>query len=420
MLTLRWQPIPVRDSWCTVRTAVALADRPVVIHLGLASPRLEGAMERLVQRILELVQHMDAPVDGAPTRECWHSGPADAYRLEAVLGDGHTPIPSEKRLREAAANATDTVWALPLLPADPPDAANTLPKDLSQQHTAFWHGDAIEDLALTVLARAGITSLDRRVFLSYRRAETQPMAEQLLDGLTRLNYSVYLDTVSNDPGLDFQLQLFEHLADKSMVVLLHSATFHQSTWAMQELTYALQNDLSLLALRLPGVPDLPGCRAGDQLPLQEQELVPFCGGSAQALSAAALRRVLRSITEVHDRQLVARRADVRKRLLETLRSRGLHPTPTALDTALHLPAADGSLGTSLLPCSRPPALADLHRASTRQASHYGSQRILVGRTAALPKDRQEQLRWAMEGRNVTFHDVSQLDALCDLLAQEPP
>ena len=52
-----------------------------------------------------------------------------------------------------------------------------------------------------ILARAGVTSVDRRVFISYRRVETEPIAGQLFESLTRLNFGVFLDTVSVDPGV---------------------------------------------------------------------------------------------------------------------------------------------------------------------------------------------------------------------------
>jgi hypothetical protein len=94
-----------------------------------------------------------------------------------------------------------------------------------------------------------VSSLDRRVFISYRRIDAQPMANQLFAALSRLNYSVFLDTVSTHPGLDFQNQLFEHLAEKSMVVVLQSVRFHESLWAMAEVEFALRHDLSLLILR---------------------------------------------------------------------------------------------------------------------------------------------------------------------------
>ena len=337
MLTLQWQDQPEAQLWQMLRTASPLANRPVVIHLGLSSEAMADAMQRLVDRILVLLERMGAPASALPRPEALVNGPADAFRLEAILGDGVTPVAAEPRLVQAADSLLETVWTLPLLPAEPANAASTtLPPELRRQHTAFWHGDAIEDLALTVLARAGVTSLDRRVFISYRRVDTQPMAGQLFDGLSRLNYSVYLDTASNHPGLDFQNQLYEHLADKSMVVVLQSASFQESQWTMGEVEFALRHNLSLLILRFPDAKDsLAGCRAGDQLMLQRDDLDPN-QGPPFALTPDALHRVLDLINHVHDKELVARRVAMRQRSLAALQRQGLNPLPHAGDVCLHI------------------------------------------------------------------------------------
>lgn len=428
MLTLRWQPQPDSPTWATLRTGVALADRPVVIHLGLAGAGQEGLMERQMERlsaaIVALLRTMEAPPLAPAEGEPWHPGPADAYRLEAVLGDGRTLFSAAQtqRLVAAAARDDDTVWALPMLPAEPFDAAERcLPPALRQLHCAFWRPQAIEELALTVLARAGVTSLDRRVFISYRRLETQPMADQLFDALSRRNYSVYLDTVSNYPGLDFQKQLLTHLEDKSMVVLLHSATFADSTWAMQEYHHALAQDLSLLCLQLPEVDKpLPGLPLSASWPLAGDDLLPAATVGPRAFSAAGLERVLRQIGEVHDRELVGRRRWVRQKVLAALRDRGLVPEESAQDTVVRLRAADGSRWASLFLASRPPGVAELHGASTREAGRFGSRRFVVGRTSGLPAAQRRQLAWALQGSNVELHDVNELSRLCEALERNAP
>lgn len=420
MLTLQWQSNPGDDTWLTVRTATALTDRPVVIHLGLASAALAKGLQRLVEALLLWLQRMGAGATAAPVAEVWQAGPQGAYRLEAVLGDGRNPVPLEPRLLEALQSAEPTVWVLPLLPSEPSNAAELcLPPELSRQHCLFWQGEAIDDLALSLLARVGITSLDRRVFLSYRRLETQPMADQLFDALQRLNYQVFLDTVSNHPGLDFQAQLFEHLADKSMLVLLHSARFQESPWAMAEVDFALRHNLSLLILRLPDVNDpLPGIRVGDQLVLEADALRRFQHGPPFALKKASLHRIVKRIGQVHDLELVARLVSLQQRILDSLHHHGLTPQQTEEDTAIHLHGSDGMARISLLPTSRPPGLNELHGASQRQAKDYGPSRIVIGRLGAMSPQRLAQLNWISEGRNVRVQDVNALDAFCTSIKEE--
>ena len=419
MLILQWQDQPGTERWQTLRTTSPLAHRPVVIHLGIASASLSRAIERLVARILMLLERMGAQPAAQSAPEPLDNGPADAFRLEAIVGDGVTPVSPEPRMIEAAASVLETVWALPLLPAEPPNApSTTLPPELSRQHTAFWHGDDIKALGLTVLARAGVSSLDRRVFISYRRIDTEPMAVQLFDALSRRNYTVYLDTVSTHPGLDFQNQLFEHLADKSMVVVLQSARFHELRWTMDEVKFALRHDLSLLTLRFPEAKEpLPGIRAGDQLLLRTEDLEPT-SGPPFALMPAAVQRLVERIDVVHDRELVARRAVMRKRTLEALQRQGLNPVPNTTDACIHIADALGQPRYSLVPADRPPGFAELHDASARSSDLHGEDRIVVGHTASLPPSRRRQLNWAIHGRNVRYCDVNLLDQLCQPIREK--
>ena len=419
MLILQWQDQPGAEQWQTLRTTSPLANRPVVIHLGLASDTLANAMGRLVTGITKLLEQMGAPATPLLQPEALDNGPSDAFRLEAIVGDGVTPIVPEPRMVEAAASLLDTVWALPLLPAEPADAVSkTLPPELRGQHTVFWHGEAIETLALTVLARSGVSSLDRRVFISYRRIDTEPMANQLFAALSRLNYSVFLDTVSTHPGLDFQNQLFEHLADKSMVVVLQSDRFQESRWALAEVEFALRHDLSLLILRLPQAQEpLPGSRAGDQLLLLTEDLEPI-HGPPFALSTEVVKRVVERINLVHDRELVARRVAMRQRTLDALQRQGLKPELNKGDACLHIADAQGRPRYSLVPADRPPGFAELHDASTRSTDHHGVERVVVGYTGSLPPSRRRQLDWAIQGRNVRYCDVTLLDRLCQQIRKE--
>jgi hypothetical protein len=244
------------------------------------------------------------------------------------------------------------------------------------------------------------------------------MADQLFDALSRLNYSVYLDTVSTHPGLDFQNQLFEHLADKSMVVVLQSASFQESRWAMAEVEFALRHGLSLMILRLPDAKDsLSGCRAGDQLMLERGDLDPT-QGPPFALTPNALDRVLDRINQVHDMELVARRVDMRQRTLVALQRQGLFPLPHSGDVCLHIADALGQARFSLVPADRPPGFCELYEASTRTTDRHGDQRVVVGNTGSLPAGRRRQMDWAIQGRNVRYCDVTMLDGLCQTIRKE--
>ncbi|MFM9110820.1 MAG: toll/interleukin-1 receptor domain-containing protein, partial [Prochlorococcaceae cyanobacterium] len=292
---------------------------------------------------------------------------------------------------------------------------------LQKLNIAFWRGKTMANLALTVLARAGVSDLDRRLFISYRRADTEPMAQQLFDALSRRTVSVVLDTVSVEPAVDFQARLLEQLADKSMVLVLHSPTFSQSFWAKQEVDYAIAHRLSLLIVRLPDLPAsdvLRVSRRGDQLDLEAADLRAVAPGRPAALSARGLTRLVNTIMEVHDVELIRRAKSIRRRSLAAVRRHGLTASQAPAGQAIHLQGTAPSV--SLLPTVRPPDVVDLHAASTADPASHGDIRIVVGHAANLPAERRAQMDWALAGRNVRYCDVTMLTSLLTELNGSTP
>jgi hypothetical protein len=438
MLTVQCRLHPQATAWQTLECGGLAISRTVLIQI--CSPlagmtvRLQGLLDA-IQQVLLIVAGPDpggGPLAIRPAAlldpEQWHAQAGDGQQLVVVLGDGvaqdaDQPTISIEPLVQWCLDHPERAWLLPVLPAGLKGAPDTLPASLKALNICFWAADlneaeADEELALTVLARAGVTSLDRRVFISYRRQDTEAMALQLFQRLTQRNYSVFLDTVSIHPGVDFQQQLFEHLADKTMVVMLESSTFFASQWTQQELSYTLRNDLSLLVLRLPDVAagsPLVQLRSGDAFSLDAAELQPSSESQGHSLSRAGLDRVMRLINCIHDQQMMARLAQVGGRIAAALKARGLDHDPSLGEGSLDLP--DSPAGPiALVPAGRPPGLADLHDAATRRRRQAAKQ-VVIGRTAGIAADRQRQLDWAITGRSVQYCDVEMIDSLLDRIAE---
>jgi hypothetical protein len=221
--------------------------------------------------------------------------------------------------------------------------------------------------------------------------------------------------------VDFQTRLFEQLADKSMVLALQSASFSQSKWTRQEVEFAVANGQPLLILRLPGLSKsdvLPGSRAGEQLDLEPADLLAAGDGPGPLLSAEALERFTEAIVRVHDLELVGQLRQIRQRTLEALRRHGISGRPAAAGVAIH--GGGSPPRWSLVPCARPPGIAELHAASSCAEPGHGHQRVVVGRAGSLPLERRQQMDWAIDGRNVQYCDVTMLDALIAQLEGPQP
>lgn len=252
-------PSPISLQWKTTGDlqwhSLAINDlpvsRPVKIRIETAQGIEMTQVQSLVDRIRKVVSDVGGRVDNDGLQDLIEPETDAVSVMEVIVCDGVKAVAKNARADAALKRSLSAhAWVLPVMPKSGDPA--TLPESLRKQNIAFWQ-HSIDELALTVLGRAGVTSLDRRVFISYRRIESEPMAGQLFDALARLNFNVFLDTVSVDAGVDFQDRLFEQLADKSMIVLLHSETFSQSRWTMAEVEYARRHELSVLIYRLPCV-----------------------------------------------------------------------------------------------------------------------------------------------------------------------
>jgi hypothetical protein len=93
---------------------------------------------------------------------------------------------------------------------------------------------------------------ERRLFISYRRVESQGIAIQLYEALDALGFDVFLDTHGVPPATDFQSVLWHRLADSDVVVLLDTPDFRTSRWTVQELARANATSLQILHLLWPG------------------------------------------------------------------------------------------------------------------------------------------------------------------------
>ena len=84
-------------------------------------------------------------------------------------------------------------------------------------------------VALTSILRIlGLVEEERKVFLSYVRRDSTPIALQLHRALVEAQFDVFLDRFAVPPGANFQKQLDEDIGDKAFVVLLESSELRSS------------------------------------------------------------------------------------------------------------------------------------------------------------------------------------------------
>jgi hypothetical protein len=293
-----------------------------------------------------------------------------------------------------------------------------LPQMIGEINADFVDGwDADPDpIADHLLAIAGVTTPDRRVFISYRRDETAGLASQLHSALVKANFDVFLDTVDVPPAAPFQAALLEELGNKAMVVLLDSPRYSASHWCQQELRFAEKHDLGLLVLRTPPYSAESGTveYATRLQPVIPASVIELSSGQFEDPAAAATARRLdekRALPDLvleikleHQRAFVHRKRQLQANIVASFQAEGMvtaikpgglveagfpgHPASVSIVAATH----------------RRPELHEFQRCHA--ACPAGTS--LVAFLAALPTHRRSPYAWLGQMANVTMYDLVQI------------
>jgi TIR domain-containing protein len=299
---------------------------------------------------------------------------------------------------------------------------------LRRVNAAGWNKEITEAIP-SVLARAEITSSTSRVFISYRRLETLPVALQLFDRLVHEGFDVFLDRFSIPPGFDFQRRLMQELEDKSMAVLLESKSLKESKWTQHEIDFAKRHRLGMVALRMPNVEELEVLRSIPYDAREDLDPADFVKGPRPVpdpsgvgtldewpvLTPAALDRVVARIKTAHAQALFRRRVRLRADVVAALNTAGIH-----VDYSDVGPLFAGPHGHVVWLTTRPPEVEDFRSVDgarlARKFADHEPRGIIVGPMAALEPDRQQQLGWLRRVTQCLAFDEGNLPAFAAKMA----
>jgi hypothetical protein len=296
-------------------------------------------------------------------------------------------------------------WSvLPIFRQGGSPASAFSPGPLRKLNATFWKTLATECVP-AILARGGLTNADQRVFISYRRLETQPLADQLFDALTHEGFDVFVDRFTVPPGVDFQMRLDQELADKSMVILLESHGVPESKWTQHEIDFAKRYRLGLASLKMPDVSSpLPSIDKDYRFTLEK---VHFEKGSSTtvsetkdrvtktveqwgALTKDDLANVVLWVKGIHDAALFRRRTYLRDSLNAALRQERIQSA--TLDDAGFMVTTQGQTKYAFWLTARSADVADFEIAHPRTLPPSSSTGLIVG-LPAVETARQKRVTW---------------------------
>lgn len=138
---------------------------------------------------------------------------------------------------------------LPIAPSAP-DFNNNIPPQIRNLNGFFLSDErSVHALRNYILAFFGVINTNRKVFISYRRVDSEELAHQLFDALIKLKYHPFLDSYSIQAGVDFQEYLRHELNDTELIVVLNTEHFDESPYTLEEVNIANELRIPILEVK---------------------------------------------------------------------------------------------------------------------------------------------------------------------------
>ncbi|MFZ4263798.1 toll/interleukin-1 receptor domain-containing protein [Sphingobacterium sp. HJSM2_6] len=137
-----------------------------------------------------------------------------------------------------------------ILPVFDKNFNEEMPEILSNQNGVSYNGNLIK-IKNIVLEGFELLRKNRKLFISYKRAESSNIAIQLYEFLERNNFDVFIDTHSIDKGDEFQEELWHRMTDCDLILMLNTKEFLKSDWCKQELDKAHLKRIGIVHLLWP-------------------------------------------------------------------------------------------------------------------------------------------------------------------------
>lgn len=300
-----------------------------LIIIGAANPLRQEILDTFFQRTKDLGIESDKIIVIRPANFAEYRAVSPAFCI--YFGDSSGTFHDDviiSRLQDDAKLILPVVDDLAHFPAQIPPALRPI--------NGFALGSSlkIEQLVSVVLEGLSLLRLSRRLFISYKRDESRPVAVQLFEELEAAGFHVFLDTHSIRPAQAFQAELWHQLVDTDVVVLLNTPKFLNSEWTTQELARANAMSVGILQVMWPGYQQQRDAQLSVPLMLHATDFGnPHFAASDQYLSPDAVARVVSTAESLRARSLAARQFNMVKEFIAIVSRTG---APVTVEPAKYL------------------------------------------------------------------------------------
>ncbi|MDO5895544.1 toll/interleukin-1 receptor domain-containing protein [Agrobacterium sp. Azo12] len=249
---------------------------------------------------------------------------------------------------------------------------------------------AVDRIISIVLEHFRLLRAERKLFISYKRDDSTPIANTLYDELDRRGFDVFLDTRSVPPAKDFQNELWHRLADADVIVLLDTPGFRSSRWTTEELARANATNVQVLHVLWPGQNDDGASSLSFFHPLEEYDFSGPQLGRNSALSDAALIAICDGVERLRARAIAARYRYLVDGFCDAARDLGFLPNVHP-DRWISLERNKSTL--CVIPAVGVPTSDRLHKTFTQLMTHSPSEMWLIYDNRGLLDTWLEHLDW---------------------------
>jgi hypothetical protein len=269
--------------------------------------------------------------------------------------------------------------------------SNELPECLRHinalSHTA---PGAIDRTVSTILEHFRLLRSERKLFISYKRSDSQSVANALYDELDRRGFDVFIDTRSVPPAKDFQKELWHRLADSDIIVLLDTPGFRLSRWTTEELARANATNVQILHILWPGQEDDGSSAFSCFHRLTDADFSGSTLANEAALGAKALSDICDEAEGLRARAIAARYRYLVDGFCDAARDLGFSPNVHP-DRWISVERKDGMLG--VIPAVGVPTSDRIHRTFSQLASQSPSEMWLIYDNRGLLEEWVAHLDW---------------------------
>lgn len=173
-----------------------------------------------------------------------------------------------------------------------------LPADLKHLNCMHFTNQSVPSIVSAGFECLGLLPKQRKIFLSYRRIESNIIAHQLFEALSARQYSVFLDTHIIRPSEEFQTVLWHNMSDSDVMVMLDTETYFSSRWTAAEFGRAQATGIAILRVGWPTVKLSPQLLLSDNIQLNFDNFSPI-----DKLMELVINNICNKVEEVRSKSI---------------------------------------------------------------------------------------------------------------------